>query len=145
MGFACSHVGPRIWGRHMTDLSWKPGSADSSICINSALRALAAELTLAQEEALGVQDTIHEVVECLGDKPCDAIFRLQRMDYLAQILGDLSAFVDKIGGSVPDSVGIPVANATEGLHLRDLAHRLLGHTDKQVPDGLDDDILFDPL
>ncbi len=128
----------------MTELSWQPDPAGSNLHINDALRALSEELAQAQQAALGVQDTIHEVVEALGDKPCDAIFKLQRMDYLAQILGDLSAFADKLSASVPGNLGMSKNDATGDLHLKDLAHRLAGDP-APAENGEDGEYFFDPL
>lgn len=95
------------------------------------LQALAEELSTAQETALDLQISISSILASLGDTSCEAIFSLQDVDRLAQILGDLSTFAQALAASSPETWHVDVHSAASRLNLRDLAHRLCG--DEVIP------------
>lgn len=99
--------------------------------MHAPLQALATELSAAQETALDLQISISAILATLGDKSCDAIFSLQDVDRLAQILGDLSTFAKALAASSPETWHVDVHCAASRLNLRDLAHRLCG--DEVIP------------
>lgn len=99
--------------------------------MHAPLKALATELSTAQETALDLQISISAILASLGDTSCDAIFSLQDVDRLAQILGDLSTFAQALAASSPETWHVDVHSAASRLNLRDLAHRLCG--DEIIP------------
>lgn len=99
--------------------------------MHAPLQALASELSAAQETALDLQISISSILSSLSDKSCDAIFSLQDVDRLAQILGDLSTFAKALAASSPETWHVDVHSAASRLNLRDLAHRLCG--DEVIP------------
>lgn len=99
--------------------------------MHAPLQALASELSTAQETALDLQISISSILASLENESCDAIFRLQEVDRLAQILGDLSIFARALALSSPETWHVDAHAAASRFHLRDLAHRLCG--DDVVP------------
>ena len=99
--------------------------------MQAPLLALTVELASAQETALDLQISISEILSNLETGCCNAIFSLQDVDRLAQILGDLSTFARSLAASSPGTWHIDAHAAASLLHLRDLAHRLCG--DEIVP------------
>ncbi len=114
--------------------------------LRAPLQALASELSAAQETALDLQVSISAILASLGDTSCDAIFSLQDVDRLAQIMGDLSTFAQALAASSPEAWHVDVHAAASRLHLRDLAHRLCGDevipADSLAPADEDDDCTF---
>jgi hypothetical protein len=105
--------------------------AFSATAMHAPLQALASELCAAQETALDLQISISSILTSLGNTSCDAIFSLQDVDRLAQILGDLSTFAQALAASSPETWHVDVHFAASRLNLRDLAHRLCG--DEVIP------------
>ena len=99
-------------------------ASDNGAGLEPTLRRLARELAAAQETALDLQITVTEIVAHLGETRCDALFRLQDLDRLAQTLGDLATFTDAVAGATPRGWQIDARAAARDLHLRDLAVRL---------------------
>jgi hypothetical protein len=111
--------------------SRSPQEELSPTAMHAPLKALASELSAAQETALDLQISISSILTSLGDASCDAIFSLQDVDRLAQILGDLSTFAQALAVSSPETWHVDVHFAASRLNLRDLAHRLCG--DEVIP------------
>jgi hypothetical protein len=120
--------------------------AFGATAMHAPLHALASELYAAQETALDLQISISSILTSLGDTSCDAIFSLQDMDRLAQILGDLSTFAQALAASSPETWHVDVHFAASRLNLRDLAHRLCGDevipADSLAPLSEDNDCTF---
>jgi hypothetical protein len=107
-----------------------PEQAEAT-AMQAPLQALAFELSTARETALDLQFSISSILASLEEASCDAIFRLQEVDRLAQILGDLATFARALAISSPETWHVDAHAAASRLHLRDLAHRLCG--DEVVP------------
>lgn len=113
------------------NLSPQIASPSDVTAMHTPLQALSVELLAAQETALDLQISISSILASLRGTHCDAIFKLQDVDRLAQILGDLSSFARALAISSPETWHVDVHAAASRLHLRDLAHRLCG--DEVVP------------
>jgi hypothetical protein len=130
---ACNMQGqePREYSGMRQDASARVLQRPANAAMQAPLRALALELSAVQETALDLQISISSILASLGDTSCDAVFSLQDLDRLTQILGDLSIFTQVLAVSSPETWHVDVYSAAERLNLRDLAHRLCG--DEVIP------------
>jgi hypothetical protein len=115
------------------------------------LHAVSRELAGARDMALDLQEATSGLIgrvtagaAASESSSPDALFRLQNLDRLTQILDDLSSFLDQIARAAPDGWTIDAAAAARGLRLRTLAVRLTGREGEPPgpPAAFTDDFLL---
>lgn len=100
----------------------------------AVLRVVAEELTRTGQEARRVENGVAHLLSHAPDVE-GVESDIQRMDYLIQVLDDLSVVVHRLAEDRVVNGGAPSSGLSEGLSIRALADRLEGFASEIPADG----------
>lgn len=113
-------------GRCRADLSVGHPVPLKAQSLHTILSRVAAELRVLQDEGRGLENAIGNALLGAETAMPDSLSNLQSIDLIVQSLGEIGAFVDRIGAMVEPDQLLDISAPIACMTLRDLARNLSG-------------------